>query len=1425
MSAFTDSAEQSKVIHAPLDDNILVVAGAGSGKTYTMTRRIVTLIGEGVPPERILGLTFTRKAASELLSRVSSAVADSADGHAGGMFLKPEVSTYDAFFQSIVRQYGLLVGFDRDTQPLSDAGAISLVSEVIDRHRDLLSSHDFGAFSSVVGKVLGLSHAIGNAMIGGSIATVEDAIARIREWDREFLQRLDEAIGTRPIPLDEPKPKAPKPGKKGKDARYAAKWEEYLSDLEELCVWRCAELRDVTQRRELLLDLVGEYEREKRRQNMAEFSDFTVAAYQLVSRFPSISQRYRRRYSHVLLDEYQDTSTTQAMLIAALFHPTEKSAQDGSHIGEIHAMAGVKAAGRLHADVSSVSAVGDPFQSIYAWRGASPGAFRMFQRDFDIPDDAKPYPLNVTRRNPRVVLEAANNLTLPLRLPSDHGSSALLREVDVSELSADDKAPIGTVGVLGFDTFGQEIDAVARFARHAMEKYAFIRNEDGSRGARDTHPHVAVLFRGKTHMAQFAQGLEQSGLSTLVVGHSALLDRPDMQDLMALLHVVADHTDTGSLMRLLATPRFGLGSQDLSALASLADRLDTQYRYRSLVEAGLIDDVGGGPRSGSFGSEDDASRKRQADLVREYRDRIPHAVFVIDVLSRNDLARLLDQDGGFSRQGISVLDRAGSMIRQVQASVHRSLGEVVETAVQALDLDIDMLVAQAIAHPGERIDLAVARSGVDAVLSLIDTYTQEVIEGHTPSLRGFLSWVDSLKQVEDDSASMPDAPADVVLMTIHQAKGLEWDAVAVVGMSAGAFPSGKSGLRITRDDDHPGGFSSVSGRWTPPTYRTGMPTWIDDEASVPVPVRVDAGILPRFPHDADPDMDPAQSLRMLDDVVVIDDEIYGDMRAAYAGDEDGQDGSDADAWYLTQSEEYGRRLLADERRLAYVALTRTKHDALLTYSRYGEPGRDPRPVHDATGRRPSASSPSPFWSEVHDSLDRHDDLVSAQEPDAVTRTVDPIRDQDHGRGADTLVPSQQQKEESRCAVAMQTLESIGAQRPDGFFVGQNAADYKHAVIDEAWRCILEDTDSDGVLSWPSSLSAGMLRRLRRGVRELERARPHDDRQPGRAGGLARSSAVNGPVLESDRPQCHAMDDRQQDALLSRATMLIADPDLMPLAYDDDTLDERVKRQAMRLLRTGRQTVTSLQARAGRISDRRMNELWRGIVRPIPQVVSPAAQAGTLFHAWAERFVMAYDGDLDLLPDDGREGSSCDSSTDVMFATTPMPQSRAEMLDELSAREQALRHTGGMDAKESRLVVWQRRLAESVWASRRPIAAERQIVVAMPQLGDSIINGKLDAVFQGGLDESDATKRFTIVDWKTGVRPKRENDIDEKLIQLDWYRLLLSRMENVPLSSIDATLYYVSEPDKGLRELHASAKTEQEILAELSSGIPEQSDND
>ncbi|WP_258865727.1 3'-5' exonuclease, partial [Bifidobacterium longum] len=268
---------------------------------------------------------------------------------------------------------------------------------------------------------------------------------------------------------------------------------------------------------------------------------------------------------------------------------------------------------------SAVNAVGDPFQSIYAWRGASPGAFRMFQQDFHLSAGYKPFPLSVTRRNSRIVLEAANNLTLPLRSNPSRPSSSLMREVDVSSLDPMPDAPEGTLGVLGFATAGQEIDAVVRFCKTAIARHRSAAEQQEQMPGEQKAP-VAVLFRSKSHMPEYQAALEQAGLTTFVVGYSALLERPEIRDLMALLHVAADHTDTGSLMRLLATPRFTMSAADLTMLARFAEEQNTEQRFQALVQAGL--------------AQPDTPANEWAAVVREYRDQVANAVFLPDVLLR-----------------------------------------------------------------------------------------------------------------------------------------------------------------------------------------------------------------------------------------------------------------------------------------------------------------------------------------------------------------------------------------------------------------------------------------------------------------------------------------------------------------------------------------------------------------------------------------------------------------------------------------------------------------------------------------------------------------------------------------------------------------------------------------------------------------------
>ncbi|MDF7664277.1 UvrD-helicase domain-containing protein [Bifidobacterium sp. ESL0763] len=1387
----TDSPEQAAVVNADDNADVLVVAGAGSGKTYTMTRRIIALIGRGVPPERILGLTFTRKAASELLSRVSAAVAARPGRASANPFLKPEVSTYDAFFQSIVRQYGLLVGFDQNAQPLSQAGARQLAISVIDEHMDLLRGQGFGGFSTVVTQLLALAEAIGGSMIGPGCTDVAQGIERVRRWDQAFIERIDGLIGDEETDGEMPKvPSAKKMRRKKResDEQYRGRMAEAKAAYHALALHHAAGLRGIVRRRETLLTLVECFERRKRELNMAQFSDFTVAAYALVTRFPSIGERLRRRYTHVLLDEYQDTSTTQAALIAALFHPDRGEAT------------GVQGPRR-----SAVNAVGDPFQSIYAWRGASPGAFRMFERDFGMDATTPPHALSVTRRNARVVLEAANDLTAPLRQPADRRSSSVMHEVQVPPLKTLENAKEGTLAALGFDTFGQEVDAVARFA-----KAAIARHTPSDPDAEDVRPHVAVLLRGKTRMADYVEGLERAGLSTQAVGYSALLERPEVRDVLALLHVVADHTDSNALMRLLATPRFALEGPDLDALAGLAQRRNDDYRFRALLQAGVVPDA--------------ATREERARLVREHRDQVPNMVFLADLLADEDLDTLLSRPavaGSFSEAGLKAIRAAGSVLRQVAATANRSLSETIGAAVRALGLDVDTVVAQSMR--GQGLAPTMARSPMDALVDLCDTYSHEITEGSAPTLRGFVSWVDSLDSVDDPGASQPGEPADVALMTIHQAKGLEWDAVAIVDMQRGAFPSNQGeGLKVEADEEHPGG--TVDGVWRAPQYHETARTWLDDPSSVPVPVRADAAILPRFPHDADLGGDPLAQLDAIEDAEGLADETNGLMRPlasalAAMDDADEFEGSDG---YLSQSEEYGRRLHADERRLAYVALTRAREDVLITYCRNSSPSRIADP--DAKGSK----APSNFFDEVCDALCMRDDKIAAGESaDAggagevggveagTVAAEDADTDTDVNGETDT---------------AAQSLDTLGCPRPDGLFAGEGAADYRRLIVDEAWSEPVREQAGGETMAWPATLSPRLGASLDYSARQVRLAAEY----------MAAEPTVPAVPLDTDGNGIGGGQaaSPQRQSLAERTRMLLADGDLVPRdesgAIDWSAgiagkpasaaaLDEQVRRRGRQVLQGRRQNVTSLQAGSGTMSERESRQYWRGLVRPIPHVASPAAQAGTRFHAWAERFVNAFDGGgaTGLGAGDPAGSSSLGVEADGALAAGPQPETRASMLADLDERE---RHSADVSAEDRRILTWQRRLAEGRWATRRPYSAEQQIVVSIPQLGGTIVNGKLDAVFHGGLDERDASKRFTIIDWKTGRRPKGE-DVGRKLAQLDMYRLLFSKITGVPLDAIDAALYYVSVVDERDRQIAAEPKGEAEILAELRVGVPAGSDND
>lgn len=1401
------SLEQKNVIEAPINQDVLIVAGAGSGKTYTMTRRVIHLIKSKVPPESILGLTFTNKAAAELLSRVSAEVSASGANGANGAksFLKPEVMTYDAFFQSIVRRYGLLVGFNQNTMPLSDAGAMEIIKSIIGKYLDNPQNNAKNLsklynFDTLCADVINLCAEISCSMIGvdsvgATCSSVPQAVQKIREWNNEFAKHLKNVIADRKVesPLSAKAPAIPKYKKVKKTAgmseqdvekasaeKFKDACKSYEKYWDDSCLQFCINLYNACLKRDILLDLVLQFDAEKKRVNMAQFSDFTIAAYYLVTHFPSICAQYRNQYSQVLLDEYQDTSTTQAMLINTLFYGN--AAAEGN---------------RTH-----VMAVGDPFQAIYSFRGASTGAFCKFEQDFNISAQNK-YSLTVTRRNSLFILKVANALTEPMRVEngdtstqnaSRRFSSIDDREVQVETLKPKEDASNGTVGALFMPNQGEEIDAVVRFAKKIVEKY----------GENPLEPQLAILFRSKAKMPQYAQKLEDAGIRTSIVGYSSIIEKPAVKDVLSLLRVIQDHSDSNSLMRLLATPRFALSTADLSTFASIANSANTEYLYNVYASAGLVEE--GLPRSQWDSAVRNLRNKANSGEISAQVINIYGGVYLADLIMRDfgDFGASGDS-GDFGKSAVAgdywvsqmreklsahafaAVSRLSKILNKVDRVQRNSLTSVMQSAVEALNVDIDSAVGAALKYKdfSNQTMLNDMHNVLDSLNAIVETYVQEMGEWQDVSLHGLISWIDSAKTLDSQAPITEQNSAQVVLMTVHQSKGLQWPAVAVVGLNEGAFPSNQ-GDSLKVDDN-----GQASAR---------IP--IEFAASVPSALRVDANILPHFPHAVTraEAMHPEKAMQDLDSVQKIFDEIKPDRIKALcdfaqaveevdagsvdsgSSDSGSVDSGDflseetrrvynayksqqsVDLMPFTQSEERGIQLHMDERHLMYVALTRAKFAALLTGSaNSGDSGEN--------GRKRAASV---FLKESMEAIKSLNGVIEVKRCEA----------ENSGDSADA-------------GDSADSGEDVSSEDVFGFIAG----DFAHEFAKDFGK-IKVQSDSrakESVLEWPCALSEDVENALQESAK------------------LVKSEDFTGDFNgESSLIS-------SQKSLYSRAKAFVQDADLTSQNAGDYSLEDLAKK-VEKISNGSRLNVTSLQKiskvapdananASARANDRVYNNLL-ACIRPIPSVSSMDANLGTKFHAWAQQFVDS------AVPSSACECAKWQSVVEsgTLLDEQFVPQTRKDLLYEFNqSRKNAYFANDLAKSQDAQLDEWKQRLIESRWAKRVPLAAEMPILMQIDnaEFANRIINGTLDAVFAGGLDANDESKLYTIVDWKTGKRPKSAEDIRLKLEQLDWYRLLLARATNVDLSCIDATLYYVSEASAENREIHALCKTRDEILSEAS----------
>jgi DNA helicase-2/ATP-dependent DNA helicase PcrA len=758
--------EQTAIIAAPVEP-MLVVAGAGSGKTETMASRVVWLVANGyVHPDEVLGLTFTRKAAGELAHRIRTRLGQlvrrlGRDEQFAG---EATVATYHSYAARVVTEHGLRAGYEPSARLLTEAARWQIVDSLV---------------RSYTGEMTGLNRAP---------TTVTDDVLALAGELAEHLVTPDE---------------------------LAAWTGRFFAEVQSLPGRVYKDVTDMLQRQQhrlTLLPLVRLYEQRKLTVEAMDFGDQMSRAARVARDHPEVGVIERGRFRAVLLDEYQDTSHAQVVMLNALF--------GGGH---------------------PVTAVGDPCQSIYGWRGASAGTLDRFPAEFTAPAGRDAWVLNLTRswRNRPEILDVANALSRPLR-----AAGARVAELVPAQRVA---AAVGgrTVTCALLPTYADEAEWIADSMLTAWRLAAGLPDTAAAEIPVEKRPTSAVLVRVRSQIPAIEEALRSRGLPVEVVGLGGLLDTPEVRDVVCTLRVLADPTDGASLLRLLTGARWRIGPRDLVAL---------HRRARALAAARM---------SAVASSASPADRPAAPDDV--VGDRLDDATLVEAMAD-------LGAPQQFSAEGYARLRAYSRELAELRQRLDQSLPDLVADIERTIGLDVEVAV-----RGWAGGDAGLSRGHLDALGDVAARYAGETDGG---TLAGFLAFLDA---AEEEERGLEPGQVDVVegavqILTAHAAKGLEWDVVSVAGLVKGVWPG------MVRNSDH---------------YLMGI-------GVLPFPLRGDAEGLPRL------DLSGAQDQK---DVVAA--------LTAFGR-----------AW-----REHDER---EERRLAYVAVTRPRRLLLCSGYWWGDGVKRPR---------------------------------------------------------------------------------------------------------------------------------------------------------------------------------------------------------------------------------------------------------------------------------------------------------------------------------------------------------------------------------------------------------------------------------------------------------------------------------------------------
>ncbi len=558
---------------------LLVVAGAGSGKTRVLTHRVAHLIAAcGVKPNEILAITFTNKAAGEMRTRL--------EGLLGGVARAIWILTFHAACGRILRREAERLGYRSNFTIYDQADQVRLTKACLEE-----LERDPKRFVP-----RGIHAQISNA--------------------KNHLVGPDEYM-----------------------ARVSSFYDQTVAEVYQL------------------------YQRRLHGSNAVDFDDLLMLTVEILERFPDAATKWRKAFRYVLVDEYQDTNHAQYRLLQL-----------------------------LAAEHKNICAVGDPDQSIYAFRGADIRNVLEFERDFP---GARTIALEQNYRSTNTILRAAN------------GVIANNRERKEKNLWSDlgDGDPVRVLEV-------EDEHAEARFVAAEVAQ----RIEEGFSGR-----EIAVFYRTNAQSRVLEDVLVRQGVPYQVIGGPRFYERAEIKDAVAYLQVIDNPADAVSLLRIANRPRRGVGSTTLTRLQLWAEANGT-----ALYEA----------------------------------------------LGHAEAAGV----GGASLRAVNALQ---TLLQSLQAqSQELSVAELVQRVLEQSGY-LESLEAERTIE---------ARGRIENLQELVGVAQEYAEQAEEPSLSEFLQQI----SLFSDQDTIREEQSLVTLMTLHNAKGLEFGAVFMIGMEEGIFPHARS---------------------------------------------------------------------------------------------------------------------------------------------------------------------------------------------------------------------------------------------------------------------------------------------------------------------------------------------------------------------------------------------------------------------------------------------------------------------------------------------------------------------------------------------------------------------------------------------------------------------------------------------------------